>query len=334
MIRGFQAILVPAFSADGLVLDFPMREWSVAADEISGTMRFSCRGHQITKRLQDVLVFQIQNAKEITDVKSTVSRMALTGIGAHLFTNRSGVGAGLLDLSFRGAIQKGIVSGAVAFRDLTYVSFQLEASQLELLAPHLPENCATDERLQESAELEDLFVRMKMDGLSVLEELADEIVELSQSVAAIQNETNSGKTFAERDAARQRFDKENTKFDRVRSLFFALLYANKISLNRFVEETKQKCPQFSALNIPDGLKTAVLVLPERHIDSHEESDINDRPDLASAVKVKWSLFWSIYHQFEEAVRNPTQETLAIPIVIVAFVAFVVLMIGVALGAWN
>ena len=147
-----------------------------------------------------------------------------------------GVGAGLLDLSIRGSEKKSVVSGILVFADSAIVKFRLPAKEFDALASSVSERTFSSEAMEAAQEMFGLLQRMRADGPRVLPEMLAEIARSKDRVHELLVETDSGESFAARDAARQELVSAEHSLQRERFLLTALLYDLKVDPITFFED--------------------------------------------------------------------------------------------------
>ena len=108
---------LPLLSPEGEPITADAAAWRVEPALRYGVLRL-CNGPlSHTVDLRSVLAAEVSEETEVNDIRKTLGRMALTGIGSSLFWDgrRGGLGASLLDLSARGAVKKGVWGGRSYF---------------------------------------------------------------------------------------------------------------------------------------------------------------------------------------------------------------------------
>lgn len=100
----FEIIRLPLMSAEGLWVSVAPNQWNTNFDA-RGMLNLKSKGISHVLSFGNLLAIEIGNEEEVTAVGKTLGRMALTGVGAALFSQgrSGGMGASILDLSIRGA---------------------------------------------------------------------------------------------------------------------------------------------------------------------------------------------------------------------------------------
>lgn len=230
----FEVLRLPLMSSDGQWMRVASNQWAASLDK-KGLFKLRHRdvGHVLS--LGDLLAIEVGDEAQVTAVGKTLGRMALTGVGAALFTQGRGgsVGAGLLDLSLRGAEKKSVISGLMIFLDSSIMKFKVSAEEFDTIVKSVSQHVFSAEALQDASEMFDLLRRMKADGERVLHEILSSLIEAKSQMNTLAISSEIGQSFAERDAARQELAAAEHNYQRERFLFTALLYDIGVSPQQF-----------------------------------------------------------------------------------------------------
>jgi hypothetical protein len=230
-LANLSVVRMPVLTPDGMPIELAPDDWSLTPDLRSGSIKAQGGGHFVDLDLGSALAFAISEEKEVLALGKTLGRMALTGMGAALFYQgrRGGLGAGLLDLSVRGAERKSAVSGAIVWPDTSVIQVTLQGNEIDQFASVVPAEALQEDALERARQLLDLMERMKVDGRRALNEIARDVFQIDQRVKQLLSEANEGETFAIRDAARQEARKIEEDLDAKRYLCRALMAENSVS---------------------------------------------------------------------------------------------------------
>lgn len=110
------------------------------------------------------------------------------------------------------------------FLDSSIVKFRLPAQEFDKMVSLVSEYVFSQEALGAASEMFDLLRRMKADGEKVLHEILQNLIEAKSKMHGLLTGSESGQSFADRDAARQQLILAEHNFQRERFLFTALLY--------------------------------------------------------------------------------------------------------------
>lgn len=260
----FAVIRLPFISEKGEPVAMPADRWQVRADLRSGRLQVQGVGHHRTLDLREVLAVEVGEEKEVTAVGATIGRMALTGLGAALFSQgrRGGIGAGLLDLSARGSVKRSAAAGIMVWPDTTVIRFTVQGQEIDQLLQVVPEETFSQEHLDEARSRLDLLERMRSDGRRALDEMAREVAQISAVVRDLHVQAEQGSSFIERDAARQDALELQDKLVTMRILCTAL----QADLGVHTRELMSAAPNYPAALPPPQLLAAAaeeVVVPPR-----------------------------------------------------------------------
>ncbi len=154
----------------------------------------------------NLLAVGIDAEHQVKDYNKTFRRMAMTGIGTSMLSRGQldGMGAGLLDLSLRGAETNSIVSGRMVFDDSAVIAFNMPYNEFQTLAGYLPEHVFSIDALEESTAMFDLLNRMGADGARIIPEILARVLEARDIHRDSLLNADRAATFDERDDLRQR----------------------------------------------------------------------------------------------------------------------------------
>jgi hypothetical protein len=152
-----------------------------------------------------------QSSQTKTRVGKTIGRMMLSGLAAGLLTggrSGSGLGGALLDYRIAGKEQVVVtdVSARIVLRDFSIFDITCSDSDFEKLCSSLPSELFGDEADRDVSEHLDKIERMANDGPRIYPELIDCISGLKKDIESTTFEVQEGKTFSERDKARQKLE--------------------------------------------------------------------------------------------------------------------------------
>jgi hypothetical protein len=237
----FQVLHLPLFNLQGDPIVPASDSWNLRPDYSRKVLQVRSGQIEHALSLQSVLAI---NGEEQTAraVGKTIGRMALTGVGAALFSKGrgGGIGAGLLDLSVRGVETKSVVNGTIVFQDASAVTYSLPSKEFGALVSCVPQFALSEEAANESREMFDLLGRMKRDGRRSLEELAQQLLSLNDNIETLHLEAENGSTFSARDSARQQADSLAEDFSRQKLLFKAALFTLGLSFHDFIASSEKQ----------------------------------------------------------------------------------------------
>lgn len=198
MASDIRLVNMVAFDATGGAVIQPLKRWKVSVNERSASLEVKCDGYikVYDLRTQVIAVGVGESTKKVAFGK-TLGRVALTG----LLHGRHAAGA---DLRWGGIDRDESQEVFLMLDDTTTVTMDMDGDEFEEFAKVLPD-AAKEEDAQERAEK--LMVRIKAmvaDGERVLTELTEKHTRLMAEDAALVGQVDSGKSFDERHAARER----------------------------------------------------------------------------------------------------------------------------------
>ena len=271
---------LPLLSPDGDLIAADPRGWHVEPALRYGVLRLRNGSLRHTIDLRTALAAEVSEETKINDIRKTLGRMALTGLGSSLFWEgrRGGIGAGLLDLSARGVEKKGVYGGSLVFRDTSVVNFVLFEQEFEHLARLVPEAAFEEEALDEARELLDLLERMRADGRRALEEFAGELIALDAHLDDLLRRAEAGASFAERDKARTEAAQAQGRLSDMRHFFRALLVENGVHYRDFAAAAQLSDHEGRLLAIAGPSVEAEAPLPVAQI-----AQARSRSELSSGL---------------------------------------------------
>ncbi|WP_158809289.1 hypothetical protein [Beijerinckia sp. L45] len=223
-------------------LDIQPATWDVRFDRRVGELSVRFAKTNEVLDLKNLLAIWFGDERQVTDVKRTIGRMALTGIGASLFSKgeAGGLGAGLLDLSLRGKEQKLIVSGTLIFRNSAAISFSLPRVEFDQFAKFVPPHAFEEGAAEQAVTSFGLLERMRADGRRVLAELAGDYDSAHARVQLLKADSEAGATFSLRDEARQAAAAAQVEVDNLKFLLVGLLFDHGIPPRQFLAQEKSR----------------------------------------------------------------------------------------------
>lgn len=102
-MKKFDVLRLPLMTKEGGWVGTPSDQWNIVLDK-AGMLKIGSKNESHVLPFGNLLAVEVGGEEQVTSVGKTMGRMALTGVGAALFSQgrSGGVGAGLLDLSIRG----------------------------------------------------------------------------------------------------------------------------------------------------------------------------------------------------------------------------------------
>lgn len=149
----------------------------------------------------------------------TIARSALTGLGAAIFTGRhAALGGAMLDYRFAGDETEEVVTALAVLSDYSSLVFQCGAEEYLKVTALLPPDLVDDDHVEEVGEQLARIRRMADDGPRVLIEADAFIEKADRRVTELTAQADTGKTFAERDAARLELRQAQSDLDDARAV--------------------------------------------------------------------------------------------------------------------
>ena len=193
-------INIVAFDAAGNAVIQPLKRWKVKVNlnQRTANLEVKCDGY--TKaydlRTQVIAVGVGESTKKVA-IGKTLGRVALTG----LLHGRHAAGA---DLRWGGIDRDESQEVFLMLDDTTTVTMEMEGDEFEELAKVLPDTAKEDGAQERAEKLMDKIKAMVADGERVLTELTEKHTRLIAEDAALVGQVDSGQSFDERHAARER----------------------------------------------------------------------------------------------------------------------------------
>lgn len=198
MASDIRLVNVVAFDATGGAVVQPLIRWKASLNERSASLEVKCDGY--TKvydlRAQVIAVGVGESTKKVA-IGKTLGRVALTG----LLHGRHAAGA---DLRWGGIDRDESQEVFLMLDDTTTVTMQMDGDEFEALVNDLPDAAKEDDAQERVQKLMDRVKAMVADGERVLTELTEKHTRLQSEDAALAGQIDSGQSFDERHAARQR----------------------------------------------------------------------------------------------------------------------------------
>lgn len=198
MASDLQLLRVVAFNAEGQPVLVPLERWRLQYSERRATLELKCSGYSRIYDLRTELasVAPMDSRKKVS-LGKTLGRVALTG----LVHGRHGAAA---DLRWGGLDRDEVVTLMLFFRDTTTVQIDLESDEVEALLEMVPESVASEEAYEAATAVVRRINAMVEDGPRVVIELDAKTAKLTDELAALRPKIQSGESFDERQAARER----------------------------------------------------------------------------------------------------------------------------------
>lgn len=198
MANDIRLVNMVAFDASGGAVIQPLKRWKVSLNDRSASLEVKCDGY--TKiydlRTQVIAVGVGESTKKVA-IGKTLGRVALTG----LLHGRHAAGA---DLRWGGIDRDESQEVFLMLDDTTTVIMEMDGDQFEELAKVLPDAAKEDDAQERAERLMDRIKAMVADGERVLTELTEKHTRLQAEDAALVGQVDSGQSFDERHAARER----------------------------------------------------------------------------------------------------------------------------------
>lgn len=218
MASDLQLLRVVAFNAEGQPVLVPLERWKLQYSERRATLEIKCSGYSRTYDLRTELasVAPMDSRKKVS-LGKTLGRVALTG----LVQGRHGAAA---DLRWGGLDRDEVVTFMLFFRDTTTVQIELESDEVEALLQMVPESVASEEAYEAATAVVRRINAMVEDGLRVVGELDAKTARLTDELAALRPKVESGESFDERQAARERCGVIERELAELQSTRVAVVY--------------------------------------------------------------------------------------------------------------
>lgn len=198
MANDIQLMNVVAFDATGNAIIQPLKKWKVKLDERRASLEVKCDGYSkvYDLRTQVIAVGVGESTKKVA-IGKTLGRVALTG----LLHGRHAAGA---DLRWGGVDRDESQEVFLMLDDTTTVTMEMDGDEFEELVSVLPDAAKEDDAQERAEKLMDRIKAMVADGERVLVELTEKHTRLQAEDAALAGQVDSGQSFEERHAARER----------------------------------------------------------------------------------------------------------------------------------
>jgi len=198
MANDIRLMNVVAFDATGKAVIQPLKKWKVKLDERRASLEVKCDGYSkvYDLRTQVIAVGVGESTKKVA-IGKTLGRVALTG----LLHGRHAAGA---DLRWGGVDRDESQEVFLMLDDTTTVTMEMDADEFEELVGVLPDAAKEDDAQDRAEKLMDKIKAMVADGERVLTELTEKHARLQAEDAVLAGQVDSGQSFDERHAARNR----------------------------------------------------------------------------------------------------------------------------------
>ncbi|MDI3380394.1 hypothetical protein ACFPPF_09835 [Xenophilus aerolatus] len=218
MASDLQLLRVVAFNAEGQPVLVPLERWKLQYSERRATLALKCSGYSRTYDLRTELasVAPMDSRKKVS-LGKTLGRVALTG----LVHGRHGAAA---DLRWGGLDRDEVVTLMLFFRDTTTVQIDLESDEVQALLEMVPESVASEEAYEAATAVVRRINAMVEDGPRVVGELDAKTSKLADELAALRPKVESGESFDERQAARERWGTIERELAELQSTRVAVVY--------------------------------------------------------------------------------------------------------------
>ena len=180
--------------------------WTISLDTTDGNFQLIHRELKIRRslNLSTVTAAALTDSRIKTDVKRTVARAAITGLGWALVARGTGLGASVLDVRYGGVEQKELGEAIIGFSDFSHVIVKGLTSDIRGLLSLLPKESLEQKSLDAIVADDEFITRLIADAPKVYQEIDAEILSKIEVTKLAAAETKDGATFHQRDAARQR----------------------------------------------------------------------------------------------------------------------------------
>ena len=198
MANDIRLMNVVAFDATGNAVIQPLKKWKIKLDERRASFEVKCDSYSkvYDLRTQVIAVGVGESTKKVA-IGKTLGRVALTGLlhGRH---------AASADLRWGGVNRDESQEVFLMLNDTSTVTMNMDGDEFEELVSILPEAAKEDDAQERAEKLMDRIKAMVADGERVLTELAEKHARLVAEEAALVGQVDSGQSFDERHAARER----------------------------------------------------------------------------------------------------------------------------------
>lgn len=198
MASDIRLLNMVAFDEAGKAVIQPLKRWKVNLHQRTANLEVKCDGY--TKvydlRTQVIAVGVGESTKKVA-IGKTLGRVALTG----LLHGRHAAGA---DLRWGGIDRDESQEVVLMLDDTTTVTMEMDGDEFEALAKVLPDTAKEDDAQERAEKLMDRIKAMVADGERVLTELTEKHARLQAEDATLVGKVDSGQSFDERHAARER----------------------------------------------------------------------------------------------------------------------------------
>ena len=218
MADSLQLVNIVAFDAEGRAVIQPLKQWKLNYRERQASIEVQCGSYRRSYDLRtEVMAVASGESNRKVSVGKTLGRIALTGLlhGRH---------AASADLRWGGLDRDESQEIYLVMRDTSVVALEMDADDLDGLLDVLPEDAKRDDAQERWDRLMKRIQAMVEDGPRVLEELAAERSTLESERARIQPQADGGKTFDERNTARERAKEIGAKLSELAVVQRAVLY--------------------------------------------------------------------------------------------------------------
>lgn len=277
MASDLQLLRVVAFDGDGKPVVVPLAKWKLSYSERRASLEVKCTGYSKTYDLHtDLASVAPVESRQKFSLGKTLGRVALTG----LVHGRHGAAA---DLRWGGVDRDEVMTLMLFFRDTTTVQVELGSDEVEALLEMVPETVASDEAYEAAKAIVSKVNAMADDGPRVLAELDAMTEKVQQELIALRPNIESGESFDERRAARERcatLERElaNTQPTRT-AVLYTLAYQGKD-----VGTWLGKPATAPAVASPESLAVAAAATPLASVSAAPAARANNASSLSSVVR--------------------------------------------------
>lgn len=198
MANDIRLMNVVAFDAKGNAVIQPRNKWNAKLDERHVSLEVRCDSYSKVYDLRtQVIAAGVGESTKKVAIGKTLGRVALTC----LLHGRRAAGA---DLRWGGVDRDESQEVFLMLDDTTTVTMEMDGDEFEELVSVMPDAAKEDDAQERAEKLMDRIKAMVADGERVLTELAEKHTRLQAEDAALAAQVDSGQSFDERHAARER----------------------------------------------------------------------------------------------------------------------------------
>ena len=270
MADSLRLVNIVAFDTEGRAVIQPLKQWKLNYRERQASVEVQCGAYRRNYDLRtEVVAVASGESNRKVSLGKTLGRVALTGLlhGRH---------AASADLRWGGLDRDESQEIYLVMRDTSVIALEIDGDDLDDLLEVLPEDAKRDDAQERWDRLMKRIQAMVEDGPRVLDELEAERRALESEQAQIQPQADGGKTFDERNAARERAKEIGAKLSELAVVQRAVLYDLSMkgetqrlkSVNsaadtgRAIAKTPSPAPAVSSTPMPQASDNEAPVRPE------------------------------------------------------------------------